>query len=52
MFLAVYGSPALQAAVGVDPKSTPSRQREMDARHRELLQARIAELKSKIVSGG
>ena len=31
MFLAVYGSPALQAAVGVDPESTPSRRREMDA---------------------
>ena len=28
MFLAVYGSPALQAAVGVDPESTPSRRRE------------------------
>ena len=25
MFLAVYGSPALQAAVGIDPKSEPSR---------------------------
>ena len=52
MFLAVYGSPALQAAVGVDPESTPSPRREMDARHRELLRARIAELKSKIGSGG
>src|SRR6476661_7738137 len=52
MFLAVYGSPALQAAVGVDPESTPSRRSEMDAGHRELLQARIAELKSKIGSGG
>src|SRR5712672_488980 len=52
MFLAVYGSPALQSAVGVDPQSTPSRHREMDAKHRELLQARIAELKSKISSGG
>ena len=48
MFLAVYGSPALQAAVGVDPQSAPSRRREMDPKHRELLQARIAELKSKI----
>jgi pimeloyl-ACP methyl ester carboxylesterase len=52
MFLAVYGSPALQAAVGVDPKSTPSRRREMDPKHRELLQARIAELTSKMGSGG
>jgi pimeloyl-ACP methyl ester carboxylesterase len=52
MFLAVYGSPALQAAVGVDSKSTPSRRREMDPKHRELLQARTAELKSKIGTGG
>ncbi len=52
MFLAVYGSPALQAAVGVDRQAAPSRRREMDPRHRQLLQARIAELKSKIGSGG
>jgi pimeloyl-ACP methyl ester carboxylesterase len=52
MFLAIYGSPALQAAVGVDPQATPSRRREMDPKHRELLQARISELKSKIGSGG
>jgi pimeloyl-ACP methyl ester carboxylesterase len=52
MFLAIYGSPALQAAVGVDPQAVPSRRREMDPKHRELLQARIAELKSKIGSGG
>lgn len=52
MFLAIYGSPALQSAVGVDPQSTPSRLREMDPKHRELLQARIAELKSKIGAGG
>ncbi|MBA4033290.1 MAG: hypothetical protein C0480_01615 [Bradyrhizobium sp.] len=52
MFLSIYGSPALQAAVGVDPQSETSRRREMDPKHRELLQARIAELKSKIGSGG
>ncbi|MEO8317187.1 MAG: DUF3141 domain-containing protein [Bradyrhizobium sp.] len=52
MFLAIYGSPALQSAVGVDPKADPSRRLEMDAKHRELLQARISELKSKIGSGG
>jgi pimeloyl-ACP methyl ester carboxylesterase len=52
MFLAVYGSPALQAAVGVDPKSAPSGPREMDPKHRELLQARVAEIKSKIGTGG
>ncbi|KRQ07360.1 hypothetical protein AOQ73_12540 [Bradyrhizobium pachyrhizi] len=52
MFLAIYGSPALQAAVGVDPQSTPSQRRDMDPKHRELLQARIAELTSRIGSGG
>jgi pimeloyl-ACP methyl ester carboxylesterase len=52
MFLAVYGSPALQAAVGVDPRSEPSRPQEMSAKHREMLQARIAELKSRIDEGG
>ena len=52
VFLAVYGSPALQAAVGVDPQSSPSRRQEMSARHRDMLQARIAELKSSIGKGG
>jgi hypothetical protein len=52
IFLAVYGSPALQAAVGVDPRSEPSRRREMLAKHREMLQARIAELKSRVGEGG
>ena len=51
MFLAVYGSPALQTAVGVDPQSTPSRKREMDTDYHARLQARIAELKSKIGTG-
>jgi len=51
-FLAVYGSPALQAAVGIDPQSVPSRRQEMSAGHRELLQKRIAELKSRIGEGG
>jgi hypothetical protein len=51
-FLAVYGSPALQAAVGVDPQSAPSRRQEMSAAHREMLDRRIAELKSKIGEGG
>src|SRR6266478_430031 len=52
IFLAVYGSPALQAAVGIDPNSMPSRKQEMSPQHRELLQARIAELKSRISQGG
>lgn len=52
IFLNVYGSPALQAAVGIDPKSEPSRRREMSAEHRAMLDKRIAELKSKIGEGG
>ena len=52
IFLAVYGSPALQAAVGVDRDFTPSRKLEMSSQYRELLQARIAELKSRIGQGG
>jgi len=52
MFLAIYGLPALQLAVGVDPQSRPSRRREMDPKHRQLLQERVSELKSKIGSGG
>src|SRR6476469_9293523 len=47
-FLAVYGSPALQAAVGIDPQSALSRRQEMSATHRQMLQRRITELKSRI----
>ncbi|PJG55178.1 hypothetical protein CVM73_11440 [Bradyrhizobium forestalis] len=52
VFLNVYGSPALQAALGIDPKSEPSRRREMSAEHRAMLEGKIAELKSKIGEGG
>ncbi|MGV7212269.1 DUF3141 domain-containing protein [Bradyrhizobium sp. UFLA05-112] len=52
VFLNVYGSPALQAAVGVDPNAAPSGRREMTAEHRAMLEKRIAELKSKIGEGG
>src|SRR3954471_23579353 len=52
IFLNVYGSPVLQAAVGIDPRSEPSRRREMSAEHRTMLEKRIAELKSKIGEGG
>jgi hypothetical protein len=48
----VYGSSALQAAVGIDPQSAPSRRQEMSGEYRERLRARIAELKSKIDEGG
>ncbi len=51
-FLAVYGSPTLQAAVGIDPQSAPYRRPEMSASHREMLERRIAELKGRISEGG
>jgi len=52
LFLSIYGSPALQAAVGIDPHADPSPRPEMSAEHRKALDARIAELKSRIGSGG
>jgi len=52
IFLSVYGSPALQAAVGIDPKVMPVPGPAMSDEHRRLLEARIAELKSRIESGG
>jgi hypothetical protein len=52
-FFAIYGSPALQAAVGLDPTSSqPLRKPEKDPLHQELLQTRIAEHKSRIAVGG
>ena len=51
-FLTVYGSPALQAAVGIDPADTrPQRKAGKSGLHRELLNARIAELRSHIGEG-
>lgn len=50
-FLSVYGSPALQAAVGIDPQSNPSQKREMSDEHRQRFNARIAEIKSRIGTG-
>jgi pimeloyl-ACP methyl ester carboxylesterase len=53
MFLSVYGSPALQAAFGIDPAGTqPLRKAGKSPLHRQLLQSRIAELKSRIATGG
>ena len=52
-FLSVYGSPALQAAVGIDPAGTQRlRKAPKNPLHRELLQKRIDELKSRISTGG
>jgi pimeloyl-ACP methyl ester carboxylesterase len=52
MFLAIYGSPVLQAAVGVNPEAARPRRPGKSLMHRELLEKRIAELKSQINKGG
>ena len=53
MFLSVYGSPTLQAAVGIDPEGTRRlRKAAKNPLHHELLQNRIDELKSRIPAGG
>ena len=45
-FLSIYGSPVLQAAVGIDPTGKqPLRKASKNPMHHELLQKRIAELK-------
>ena len=52
-FFAIYGSPALQAAVGLDPSQSQAlRKPEKNPLHQELLQRRIAEHKSRIAVGG
>ena len=53
MFLSVYGSPLLQAAVGIDPGDTsPMRRAGKSTLHAELVNARIAQLKARMTSGG
>jgi pimeloyl-ACP methyl ester carboxylesterase len=52
LFLAIYGSPALQAAVGIKPDSIRERRAPKSVLHKELLAKRIAELKSQIDKGG
>jgi pimeloyl-ACP methyl ester carboxylesterase len=52
IFLAVYGSPALQAAVGIDPAVARPRRPGKSPLHAELRNKRIAELKSLITKGG
>src|SRR5262249_52840224 len=51
MFFAIYGSPALQAMAGVDAAGA-TRRAGKSRLHHELRQARIAELKSRIATGG
>jgi len=52
IFLAVYGMPALQAAVGIDAAAGRPRRPGKSPLHRELVEKRIAELKAKIDKGG
>src|SRR5215475_12133679 len=52
-FFAAYGSPTLQAAAGIDAAGTrPLRKAGQSPLHHELLQKRVAELKSRIPLGG
>jgi hypothetical protein len=52
-FLSVYGTPTLQAAVGIDPAGTePLRRAPKSPLHRELLEKRIGEIKAAIPTGG
>jgi Protein of unknown function (DUF3141) len=49
----IYGSPVLQAALGIDPADEQlHRKAGKSSAHRALLQARIDELKSRIATGG
>ncbi len=52
LFLNIYGSPVLQAAVGVNPKAARQRRPAKSLLHNELRDKRIAELKSQITKGG
>jgi pimeloyl-ACP methyl ester carboxylesterase len=52
-FLSVYGSPFLQAAVGIDNSDTrPQRRASKTALHQRVLKDRIEELKSQMDRGG
>src|SRR5579864_2591992 len=52
-FLSIYGWPMLQAAVGIDQSGKrPLRKAGKSPLHQDLLQKRIAELKSRVTAGG
>jgi pimeloyl-ACP methyl ester carboxylesterase len=52
VFLTVFGSPALQAAAGIDPAGTrPLRKAGRTPLHDELVKIRITELKTRMTSG-
>ncbi|MGB9045590.1 MAG: DUF3141 domain-containing protein, partial [Pseudolabrys sp.] len=51
-FFTIYGLPALQAALGIDPASTqPLRRPAKDPWHEELLRTRLGELKARMPIG-
>ena len=53
LFLTIFGLARLQAAVGIDPAGTrPLRKAGRTPLHRELVETRIAELKSRIADRG
>jgi hypothetical protein len=53
LFLAIYGSPVLQAAVGIDPADTsPPRKAGTSPLHRQLVEGRVAQLKAQMTQGG
>jgi hypothetical protein len=52
LFLGIYGSPVVQAAVGITPDVDVSPKLQMSAEYRKRLEARIAELKSQVGKGG
>jgi len=52
-FLSIYGSPLLQVSLGLDPQSgTARRKAPKSVVHRQLIQSRVEELKSRISIGG
>jgi pimeloyl-ACP methyl ester carboxylesterase len=52
-FLTIYGSPTLQAAVGIDPASDQAlRKAAKSPLHRQLFNKKVAELKARVSLGG
>jgi hypothetical protein len=51
-FLSVYGMPAVQAALGIDPKGEARPRVGKDPLHHQLVEERIAELRERIPEGG
>jgi Protein of unknown function (DUF3141) len=52
-FMAMYGPSTVQAALGIDPASMlPLRKAAKSALHLELMDKRVADLKSKLAAGG